>query len=261
VRDDPASCDSRVRDRDPFVGLEDTGIRKSALKGAVMSAHKNQLLAVDRGSKRRSPRAGLTPITRRIANTLRGTEDHDSPPWEQHLADWPEEQRGTVAEELLPRFPLTRHGYDYEAVDEQIAELERELAAVDQELAELRARRESRDEIAVELKRIGDQTSAVLIAANEQRDEMLREAQAEADRLVADATAKSRAVTAEGEARLRELDAQTQAVHRERDRLLEDARSVSAALAALADSAHEQIPPKQDATARPEDKGLPIDEA
>ena len=216
-----------------------------------MSAHKNQLFALDRGSKRRSPRAGLTPITRRIANTLRGTEDHDSPPWEQHLADWPEDQRGSVGEELLPRFPLTRHGYDCAAVDEQIAELERELAAVDQELAELRAQRESRDEVASEIKRIGEQTAAVLIAANEQREEMLRVAQAEADRLVAGATSKSRAVTAEGEARLRELDAQTEAVHRERDHLLEDARSVSAALAALVDSAHEQIPPKPDATAQP----------
>jgi DNA repair exonuclease SbcCD ATPase subunit len=225
-----------------------------------MSAHKNQLLSFDRGSKRRSPRAGLTPITRRIANTLRGTEDHDSPPWEQHLADWPEEQRGAAAEELLPRFPLTRHGYDCEAVDERIAELERELAAVDHELAELRAQRESRDEIANEIKRIGEQTSAVLIAANEQRDEMLREAQAEADRLVADAKATSRAVTTGGETRLRQLDAQTEAVHRERDRLLEDARSVSAALAAVADSAYERIPPKQDATAQPEPKGQPSSE-
>jgi DNA repair exonuclease SbcCD ATPase subunit len=217
-----------------------------------MSTHKNQLLSVDRSSK---PRTGLTPITRRIVSTLRGTEDHDSPPWEQQLADWSEHQPGAAAEELRPRFPLTRHGYDCAAVDERIAELKRELAAVDQELAELRARGESRDEIANEIKRIGEQTSAVLIAANEQRDEMLREAQAEADRLLADARARSRAVTAEGEARLRDLGAQTEAVHRERDRLLEDAGSVSAALAALVDSAHERIPPKQDAAAQREAQG------
>jgi vacuolar-type H+-ATPase subunit H len=84
----------------------------------------------------------------------------------------------------------------------------------------------------------------VLIAANEQRDEILRTAREEAGRSVADARAKATLITSEGEARLRELQAQHEAAERERDCLLEDVRNVSAALAALADSPQGRTPPQ-----------------
>ena len=138
--------------------------------------------------------------------------------------------------EVLPRFPFARNGYHCATVDAHVAELEQELAEVDAEVAELRARSVPRDEVSSEIKRIGEQTSAVLIAANEQRDEMLSAAREEADRCVAEARAKATLLTSEGEARLRELHAQHRQAERERERLLDDVRNVSAALAALADS-------------------------
>jgi hypothetical protein len=146
-----------------------------------------------------------------------------------------------VDEDVLLRFPVVRQGYDCTAVDAHVAELERELSEVDRELAELRSQSASRDEVASELKRIGEQTSAVLIAANEKRGEILREAQEEAERCVAEATATARAITEESEMRLRELQVQHEAVQQERERLLGEVRSVSAALAALADSRHEPL--------------------
>jgi len=209
-----------------------------------MAAEKNRPLALDPGSEQRSRRAGFGLVRQRLANAFRGESDLDPRPGGRELVGWLRDERGAVGAEVLPRFPLSRHGYDCAVVDEHVAQLERELAEVDQELIELRARSASSDEVASEIKRIGEQTSAVLIAAHEQREEILRVARAEADRLVADATAEARAVTAAGEARLRELEAQNEAAHRERDRLLEDVRTVSAALVALADSAHERLPPK-----------------
>jgi cell division septum initiation protein DivIVA len=138
---------------------------------------------------------------------------------------------------VLPRFPIARHGYDRIAVDGYVSELEQELAALDHELVELRARIDPAEEVASQIKRIGEQTSAVLMAANEQREEILRAARAEAERCVAEAGETARTLTEQGEVRLRELEAQTQAAQSERERLLGELRTISAALAAVADSA------------------------
>ena len=180
----------------------------------------------------------------RIAKALIGVEQQDPPEGGGELARWLRDERGAVGEEVLPRYPLARRGYECTAVEEHVSELESELAELEREAAELRARAGSRDDVADEIRRIGEQTSSVLIAAHEQREEMLRGAKAEADHCVAEAAAKARAITMEAEARLREFEAQGEVVHRERDRLLADALQVSTALAAVAQSAQERIPPK-----------------
>src|SRR5437764_8956955 len=92
------------------------------------------------------------------------------------LADWIAGERGAVGEDVLPRFPLARRGYDCAAVDEHVAELEQDLAALDAELAELRAQKDAQDDVTSHIKQIGEQTSAVLVAAHEQREQMLRSA-------------------------------------------------------------------------------------
>jgi hypothetical protein len=137
--------------------------------------------------------------------------------------------------DILPRFPVVRQGYDCGAVDEYVSELERELAETDRELAEVRGHGAPADEVQKELRRIGEQTSAVLIAAHEQQDLILRTAQEEAERRVAEAEASARAIVAESEARVREQEAQSEAMRAERDRLMNEIRGVSAALAALVD--------------------------
>jgi hypothetical protein len=181
------------------------------------------------------------PVGQRLTNLLRGTKAHEPRLAAAPPDAWVDEGQWPVDEEVLPRFPFVRHGYDCTAVETHIAELERELDEGDQELAVLRTQSASRDEVASEIKRIGEQTSAVLIAANEQRTEILRVAQEEADRRVAEATARATLITAEAEARLRELYSHQEVAQHERDRLLEDVRRVSVALAALADSSQPTV--------------------
>jgi vacuolar-type H+-ATPase subunit H len=180
-------------------------------------------------------------VAQRLSNLFRPTTGHD-----RHFDD--SQPTSEIAElpwdeaEVVPRFPFARNGYHCATVDGHVAELEHELAEVDRELAELRAQSVPGDEVSSEIKRIGEQTSAVLIAANEQRDEMLRAAREEADRCVADARAKATLLTSEAEARLRELRAEHERAERERERMLDDVRNVSAALAALADSSGGGVP-------------------
>lgn len=139
-------------------------------------------------------------------------------------------------------FPWSWRGYRRSAVDQHIAELEGEVRELDRELVELRAAATLREEVAAEMRRIGQETAGVLIEARHQRDSIVRAAEAEAGRLIADATAKAAAITSESEASVRQLMAQGQAVHHERDRLLENALAASTAIADAVRAARQQIP-------------------
>lgn len=156
-----------------------------------------------------------------------------------------EERLGATSQEIEHRerrFPWSLRGYRRSAVDQHIAGLEEELSELDRELAELRAATTLREEVATEMRRIGEETAGVLIDAQRQRDAIVRAAEEQGHRLVADATAKAAAITAEGEARVRDLDAQRETAHQERDRLLETALAASAAIADAVHAAHRQIP-------------------
>ncbi|MFL5859346.1 MAG: DivIVA domain-containing protein [Solirubrobacteraceae bacterium] len=133
------------------------------------------------------------------------------------------------------RFPLAPFGYNRAAVDEHLAELERELA-------EVRAKQGPAVSITEELERIGEQTASILVVAHDKAHETTRLAQEQAERCVADAAANAVAMTEDAKRRLRDLDNETDAVWRERERLLEDVRVVSVALANLADQASERFP-------------------
>jgi hypothetical protein len=133
------------------------------------------------------------------------------------------------------RFPLARFGYNRAAVDEHLLGLERELA-------ELRAKHEPVLSINEELERIGEQTASILVVAHDTAHETTRRAQEQADRCVADAAANAVAITRRAQERLAELDGETDSVWRERDRLLQDVRVVSAQLTELADAAAARFP-------------------
>jgi vacuolar-type H+-ATPase subunit H len=201
-----------------------------------MAVHNNRSIGLERGESERSRGVSLAPVGQRVVNFLRGPKLQDDGYAGEQPTGVIEDERWSESEEVLPRFPMSRNGYHPAAVDSYVAELEQELAEVDRELAEVKAQSAPRDEVSIQIKRVGEQTSAVLIAANEQREEMLRTAREEADRQVADATAKATLITADGEAKLRDLESQYAATGRERDRLLDEIRSVSVALASLADS-------------------------
>lgn len=203
-----------------------------------MALYDNQSLVLDRDSK---PQRILAQIRGRFQRVLHHGGGQDGGRW-GHRGEgrdegrWAENDAETV-EGLVLRFPLARRGYDTVAVDEYVADLERELGALDRELAELRGQTAPAKEVESQIKRIGEQTSAVLMAAHEQREEILRTARDEAERTVAEATITARTVTEQSEARLRVLESQNEAARGERGRLLTEIRSISSALAAVADSA------------------------
>ena len=187
-------------------------------------------------STHRPPRISLTPIRERFMKSFGAVEPDDRRDelWMEFAR---EAERGSE-EEVLSRFPIVRRGYDCPAVDEYIAELEHELAQADRRFAEC-GQAPAADEVNNELKRIGEQTSAVLIAAHEQSDKILRTAREEANRCVAEAAAKATTLAADTEAQLRELELRKAATRHERDRLFDDIRRVSAALVALIESPRE----------------------
>lgn len=149
---------------------------------------------------------------------------------------------GREGQQRERKFPWSLRGYRRSVVDQHIAELEHEISELDRELIELRAAATLREEVAQEMRRIGEETAGVLVEAQNRRDAIERAAEQEAQRLVADATARASAITSEGEARVRELQEQREEVHRERDRLLETALAASAAIADAVHAAQRQIP-------------------
>ncbi len=138
-----------------------------------------------------------------------------------------------------PRFPIVRRGYDRDAVDEYIVELE-------QDLADLRSGRAASTDVAAEIEKLGEQTAAILRVAHAQADLTARRAEAEAERCLSAAAANAVAMTDEAQAQLRRLDGETDVIWRERERLLEDVRTVATALFTLAEEALERFPGEQE---------------
>ncbi len=196
------------------------------------------------------PRSPFTDVAGRFANWITGADRLDDeqpetgyPPAPDPIRELtpsaqreePTGARPAPEAEEPSRFPLSRFGYNRATVDQHLASLERELS-------ELRASRGPTVSITEELERIGEQTASILVVAHDKANETTRLAQEQAERCVADAAANAVAMTAQAKHRLRELDAETDSVWRERERLLEDVRGVSAALASLADRAQERFP-------------------
>jgi DivIVA protein len=153
-------------------------------------------------------------------------------------------ERALPWEEGPPRFPITRQGYDCAAVEEYVADLERELADQDRELAELRSRTASKNEVAAELERVGEQTSAILLAAHEKAQETGRLARSQADKCVSDAASNAVAITEDAKREVRQLEMQKTSLCHQRGLLLEDVRSVATALSALAEDAAGRFRPE-----------------
>jgi cell division septum initiation protein DivIVA len=189
-------------------------------------------------STEESPRSPFSEVAGRFANWITGADRMPGEGTETAYErdDDPIQQLTMPADSEEPsRFPVAPRGYSRTAVDEHLSVLERELA-------ELRAQRPPAVSITEELERIGEQTASILVVAHDQAHQTTRQAQEQAERCVADAAANAVTITSQAKQRLRQLDSETDSVWRERERLLEDVRVVSAALAALADQASERFP-------------------
>jgi hypothetical protein len=146
-------------------------------------------------------------------------------------------------DDILPRFPVTRQGYDCNAVDIHIAELEEELNELERQLGEARAQVPSRDAVAIEIERVGEQTSAILVAAHDEAQQTIRLARTHADTVIADATSYAAALTDEATRKVSALEDQAAALDREHERRLAELRSTAAALQSLAENAANRFTP------------------
>jgi cell division septum initiation protein DivIVA len=152
---------------------------------------------------------------------------------------------------MLPRFPITRQGYDCDVVDQHVTELEAELAQLEREIGELRAHAATKGAATIEIERIGEQTSAILVAAHDEAQETIRLAELQAHNRIAEATSYAAAVTEEANVHLRRVEADKLSVSRERARLMDDIKTTASALTLLADDAAVRFPlePSVDAPA------------
>lgn len=142
---------------------------------------------------------------------------------------------GLYAEDsVLARFPVVRQGYDCDAVDEHLAELEAALYQTQTELAELHEQAPRRSDIAAEIDRLGEHTSAILITAHDKASEMVDLAQAQAQTCIADAASYAAALREEADLERRRAETETTSLRRERARLLKEIRKTAAALSSLA---------------------------
>jgi hypothetical protein len=221
---------------------------------------------VERETPRRTFSSRLADLGDRIAQALpppRRDPEYTFPAHPPHVAQ-PQEQpdqhleqpepyatqevrirriESRVDDDILPRFQVTRQGYDCDAVDAHIAELEDELAELERQLDEARAQVPSRDAVATQIERVGAQTSAILVAAHDEAQETVRLARTHADTVIADAASYAAALTEEATRTVQGLEGRAASLSDEHERLLGEIRSTAGALHALADDAAQRSSP------------------
>ncbi len=211
-----------------------------------MANFERRSLALDRGMKRRTTASRFGDLSDRLSRAFQTAgRDPKDEGWEEPGGDTDYElrdEREPVWDQVVPRFPITRQGYDPATVDAHIADLEQELTELDRELTELRANTPPENQVAEEIQKLGEQTSAILLAAHDKAQETTRQAKEQADRCLSDAAANAIEITKEANRKLHELETEKLSVWRERARLLEDVSNLSKALAQLSAEGTKRFP-------------------
>ena len=148
-----------------------------------------------------------------------------------------DESRDPVAEVAGPEFGDLLRGYDRAAVDEYVR---RAVELV----AELHATSSPRAAVRRALDRVGEQTTAILQEAQRSADELTAQSRAQADERIKEGEREAARLVADAELRVRELDQDTEALWRERMRLIDNTRAVAAQLVNVAEQATQAFPPE-----------------
>jgi DivIVA domain-containing protein len=149
-------------------------------------------------------------------------------------------------------FSIALRGYDRDAVDAYVQEVNRIIA-------ELQVGRSPQSAIRHALDQMSEETRGILERAHETADDITARSRAQADDRLQWAEREARDAIQSASERVQALDADAERVWDERQKLIDDVRRVAAELLHVADDAGVRFPeePEADTTALPELSQLP----
>jgi cell division septum initiation protein DivIVA len=151
-----------------------------------------------------------------------------------------------------PVFPVVLRGYDRAAVDAYVMRIT-EL------VAELQAVRSPKAAVKKALDRVGRETASILQHAQEAADQTTAQSRARAEERVRQAEREAERIIGDANDEVRRLDADTEALWRERRRLIEDVQRGADELRASAEDALVRFPAEDDGEPGPAAEGAPTE--
>jgi DivIVA domain-containing protein len=144
-------------------------------------------------------------------------------------------------------FPIVLRGYEREAVDAYVREVNRVVG-------DLEAGRSPQSAIRHALDQVSEETKGILERAHETADEITARSRSQADDRVQWAEREAREAIAAATERVEELEADAERVWEERQSLIDDVRRIADELTAVADDAGVRFPldPEAEPTPLPE---------
>jgi DivIVA domain-containing protein len=144
-------------------------------------------------------------------------------------------------------FPLVLRGYDRDAVDAYVEDVNRVIA-------ELETRQSPQSAIRHALDQVSEETRGILERAHETSDEITARSRAQADDRLQWAEREARDAIAAATERVHDLEADAERVWQERQALIDDVKKIAEELTAVADDAGVRFP------VEPEEETVPIPE-
>jgi cell division initiation protein len=144
-------------------------------------------------------------------------------------------------------FPIVLRGYDRDAVDAYVQEVNRVVA-------DLQRRQSPQSAIRHALDQVSDETRGILERAHETADEITARSRAQADDRVQWAEREAREAIAAATERVHDLEADAERVWEDRQSLIDDVQRIAQELSAVADDAGVRFP------VEPEEETMPLPE-
>jgi DivIVA domain-containing protein len=149
-------------------------------------------------------------------------------------------------------FPIVLRGYDRDAVDSYVREVNRVIA-------DLQVSRTPQSAIRHALDQVSEETRGILERAHETADEITARSRSQADDRLQWAEREAREAIGAATERVHDLEADAERVWDERQSLIDDARRIAHELTAVADDAGVRFPvePEEETTPLPELPPIP----